>query len=53
MFLNAEHRSNYVGTKALLSSLPRAKVLIADRGYDADWLRRWSMVGEGSVGEDK
>lgn len=39
MFLSAGHRSDYVGALALLSSLPPAKALIADRGYDADWLR--------------
>lgn len=39
MFLSAGHRSDYVGAAALLSSLPQAKSLIADRGYDADWLR--------------
>ena len=40
MFLSAGHRSDYLGAKALLSSLPPARALLADRGYDADWLRR-------------
>jgi len=31
--------SDYTGAAALLSSLPAAKVLLADRGYDADWFR--------------
>lgn len=39
MFLSAGHRSDYVGALAMLSSLPPAKVLLADRGYDADWFR--------------
>ena len=39
MFLSAGHRSDYVGALAMLSSLPQAKVLLADRGYDADWFR--------------
>lgn len=39
MFLSAGQTSDYVGTRALLSSLPQAKVLLADRGYDANWLR--------------
>ncbi len=39
MFLSAGHRSDYVGAWAMLSSLPKAGVLLADRGYDADWLR--------------
>jgi transposase len=43
MFLSAGHRSDYLGAKALLSSLPPAKALIADRGYDADWFR-WALA---------
>ena len=39
MFLSAGHRSGYVGARAMLSSLPKAEVLLADRGCDADWLR--------------
>jgi len=39
MFLSAGHRSDYVGARAMLSSLPTANVLLADRGYDADWFR--------------
>ena len=39
MFLSAGQTSDYVGARALLSSLPTAKVLLADRGYDADWFR--------------
>lgn len=31
--------SDYKGAAALLSSLPLAKALLADKGYDADWLR--------------
>ena len=31
--------SDYVGARALCSSLPSVKWLIADRGYDADWFR--------------
>jgi transposase len=43
MFLSAGHRSDYLGAKALFSSLPEAKVLVADRGYDADWFR-WALA---------
>jgi transposase len=39
LFLSAGQTSDYVGARALLSSLPGAKVLLADRGYDADWFR--------------
>ena len=31
--------SDFTGAAALLSSLPPTKALLADRGYDADWLR--------------
>jgi len=34
------HRSDYTGAAALLDSLPQADWFIADRGYDADWLRK-------------
>ena len=33
------HRSDYIGARALLSSLPNVKWLLGDRGYDADWFR--------------
>ena len=39
MFLSAGQTSDYIGARALLSSLPPAKNLLADRGYDADWFR--------------
>ena len=39
MFLTAGQRSDYIGARALLSSLPEAKHMLADRGYDADWYR--------------
>jgi transposase len=37
LLLTAGQESDYKGAKRLLHSLPRAKELIADRGYDADW----------------
>ena len=39
MFLTAGQRSDYIGARALLSSLPSAKHMLADRGYDAYWYR--------------
>ena len=39
MFLSAGQTSDYIGARALLSSIPQAGVLLGDRGYDADWLR--------------
>ncbi len=32
--------SDYKGAALMLDALPRAKVLLGDRGYDADWLRQ-------------
>jgi transposase len=46
MFLSAGHRSDYLGAKALLSSLPQAKTLIAARGYDANWFH-WALADRG------
>ncbi len=31
--------SNYKGAALMLDALPRAKALLGDEGYDADWLR--------------
>ena len=39
MYLSAGQTSDYMGAAALLSSLPQAKTLLADRGYDANWFR--------------
>jgi IS5 family transposase len=39
MFLSAGQTSDYIGARALLSSIPQAAVLLGDRGYDADWFR--------------
>jgi hypothetical protein len=37
--MTAGQVSDYSGAAALLSSLPSAHWLFADRGYDADWFR--------------
>ena len=39
MFLSAGQTSDYIGARALLSSIPQAGALLGDRGYDADWFR--------------
>ena len=39
MYLSAGQTSDYIGARALLSTLPKAGSLLADRGYDADWFR--------------
>lgn len=38
-FMTAGQVSDHTGAAALLSSLPSAQWLLADRGYDADWFR--------------
>ena len=37
--LSEGQMSDYKGAARLLNKLPRAKELLADRGYDADWFR--------------
>lgn len=39
LFLTAGQVSDYTGAAALLESLPPTNALLADKGYDADWLR--------------
>ena len=39
LFVTAGQVSDYIGARALLSSLPDVGWLLGDRGYDADWLR--------------
>ena len=39
MFLSAGQTSDMIGARALIGSLPDAKTLIGDRGYDANWFR--------------
>lgn len=46
MFLTAGQTSDYIGARALMSSLPSAANLLADRGYDADWFRS-GLLGRG------
>ena len=40
VFMAAGQISDYTGAAALLDSLPQADWFLADRGYDADWLRK-------------
>lgn len=39
LHLTAGQVSDYKGAEVLLDHLPQAKALLADRGYDATWLR--------------
>jgi len=40
MCLSEGQVSDYKGAAQLVDGLPRAKHLLADRGYDADWFRQ-------------
>ncbi|SNT36659.1 transposase, IS4 family [Tropicimonas sediminicola] len=42
LFVTAGRVSDYIGARALLSSLPNVEWLLGDRGYDADWYREAS-----------
>ena len=39
MLLSERQMSDYKGAALMIDALPRAKALLADRGYDADWFR--------------
>ena len=39
LFVTAGQVSDYIGARALVSSLPKVEWLLGDRGYDADWFR--------------
>jgi transposase len=39
MLLSEGQMSDYKGAALMLPVIPKAKALLADKGYDADWLR--------------
>ena len=39
--------SDYNGVARMLGALPRAKALLGDKGYDADWFR--AVLAERSI----
>lgn len=39
MLLSEGQMSDYKGAAFMIDALPRAKALLGDRGYDADWFR--------------
>ena len=39
MLLSEGQMSDYKGAALMIDAFPRAKVLLGDRGYDADWFR--------------
>ena len=40
LLLSEGQMSDYKGAALMLKSLPRAKELLGDKGYDADWFRQ-------------
>ena len=44
--MTAGQVSDYTGAAALIGSLPEAEWMLADRGYDADWLRN-ALIDKG------
>ena len=40
MLLTEGQMSDYKGAALMLHALPKAKALLGDRGYDADWFRQ-------------
>ena len=40
LLLSEGQMSDYKGAALMLDALPRAKELLGDKGYDADWFRR-------------
>lgn len=39
MMLSEGRMSDYKGAALMINAFPKAKALLADRGYDADWFR--------------
>ena len=48
MLLSEGQMSDYKGAALMLGALPKAKELVGDRGYDADWLRQ-ALADKGVV----
>jgi transposase len=46
MLLSEGQMSDYKGAALMLSAMPAAKELLADKGYDADWFRA-ALAGRG------
>ena len=40
MLLSEGQMSDYKGAALMLNALPRAKELLGDKGYDAEWFRQ-------------
>ena len=48
MLLSEGQMSDYKGAALMLDALPRAKVMLGDKGYDADWFRN-ALIKRGIV----
>ena len=46
LHLTAGQTSDYKGAAVLIDQLPKAKEMLADRGYDADWFRN-ALIDKG------
>lgn len=46
MLLSEGQMSDYKGAALMMEALPRAKAMLADRGYDADWFRH-ALIARG------
>ena len=44
MLLSEGQMSDYKGAALMIDALPPAKVMLGDRGYDADWFRAALMA---------
>ena len=40
MLLSEGQMSDYKGAALMIDALPKAKTMLGDRGYDADWFRQ-------------
>ena len=48
MLLSEGQMSDYKGAALMLDALPRAKAMLGDKGYDADWFRN-ALIKRGIV----
>ncbi len=48
MLLSEGQMRDYKGAALMLDALPRAKAMLADKGYDADWFRN-ALIKRGIV----
>jgi transposase len=46
MLLTEGQTSDYKGAALMLEALPKAKAILGDRGYDADWFRA-ALIAKG------